>query len=294
MKIHSLCFLTALLIILSCSKNLQLDTPENVNTIKVLEPIRHFYGEDKNQFGELWLPDQEGPSPVVLVIHGGCWRSQYDYTLMDSMAYDLSMRGYAVWNIEYRRTEDNGGGWPGTFLDVGAALNHLKQLKSDYPIDLDNLLITGHSAGGHLALWLATAESLASTSDIYISDLLKIKGVVSLAGITDLNTYYSPSGCGSNTENLVGGKPGEFPMRYRQGSPISHVPIGVPVRLINGEEDNIVSIAHITPFYEKALNAGDDIKLITIPEAAHFEVITPGSNVWQEIVQSFEELIDKK
>ena len=206
---------------------------------------------------------------------------------------DLSIQGYAVWNIEYRRTEDAGGGWPGTFLDVGSALQHLTTIGGEYDLDLASILIAGHSAGGHLALWLGTMSRQSHESPLYSGNLPAIKGIVSLAGITDLTTYYAPSGCGDNTVKLTGGTPDQVPRRYLTGSPISFLPLNIPQILINGVEDDIVSIEHITPYFQKAKAAGDDVSLVKVENAGHFEVITPGSVAWEEIVKAFDLLLTK-
>ena len=147
--------------------------------------LRSAYGLDSLQFGELRLPEGKGLHPVVVIIHGGCWLNAYDLHLMAPMATALTQAGYATWNLEYRRVGDEGGGWPGTFLDIAAGLNHLKQLASAYDLDLSRIVVIGHSAGGHLALWLAGQHQLPGDSEIFTRNLVPISGVVSLAGITD-------------------------------------------------------------------------------------------------------------
>jgi len=252
--------------------------------------IKITYGEDPNQFGELRIPEGDSLFPVIVILHGGCWQSIYDKSLMDAMAEDLTNRGYATWNLEYRRI-GNGGGWPNTFLDVATGFKKLTDLAKTYPIDLQKILITGHSAGGHLALWLGAQNQLADSSEIKTQDLPKITGIVSLAGITDLETYLAPSGCGSSVDDLIGGGPTQFPERYFAGSPISFVPLCIPQVLINGEEDQIVPISHISPYYEMSVAAKDKIQLVSIPNAGHFEIITPGSNAWEAIIQAFADLL---
>src|SRR5690348_6511565 len=118
-------------------------------------PLRLAYGREYLQIGELYLPQTAGPYPVIPLIHGGYWRNRYDLTLMDGLAEDLARRGYAAWNIEYRRVGDKGGGWPGTLLDVALATDYARKLAPTYALDLQHLVPIGHSAGGHLAFWLA-------------------------------------------------------------------------------------------------------------------------------------------
>lgn len=263
------------------------------DTSEVIERIRIEYRSEAFNFGELILPEEGGKRPVIMIIHGGCWRSSYDYTLMDDMAADLANRGYITWNIEYRRTEDNGGRWPATITDAAYALKALENMAETYPIDLDRIVVTGHSAGGHLALMLGAQYKMPATHPLKVPDLPEIKGIVSLAGITDLVTYLAPTGCGSNVQNLVEGLPDEVPDRYRDGSPINYLPLGIPQRLVTGVDDAIVSIDHIQPYLDKAKDLGDNIALSAVPDAGHFEVIQPGSIAWDPIVTAFAELIEE-
>src|SRR5699024_7173940 len=110
------------------------------------------------------------PSAIIVTIHGGFWQSKYDLFENDPICEDLTKRGFATWNIEYRRVGEDGGGWPGTFNDLVSAINHLSALQQSYPIDLSNVIIIGHSAGGHLALWLA-ARSTLNRDDNYFTNL---------------------------------------------------------------------------------------------------------------------------
>ena len=119
------------------------------------------YGPGPQQFGELRLPDGAGPHPVVIVVHGGCWLAEYDLGYMSSLAAALTADGVATWSIEYRRVGDDGGGWPGTFDDVGAAADHLREIAAEHELDLERVVAVGHSAGGHLALWLAARHGLS-------------------------------------------------------------------------------------------------------------------------------------
>src|SRR6266516_7793120 len=126
--------------------------------------VRLSYGPETLQFGELHLPTGSGPFPTVILIHGGFWRNPYGYTLMTSLAEDLAARGIAVWNIDYRRIGDIGGGWPNTFLDVAKATDFLRSLAPTYALDINRVVTVGHSAGGHLALWLAARPHIPRDS----------------------------------------------------------------------------------------------------------------------------------
>ena len=173
------------------------------------------YAEHELAFGDLRLPEGDGPHPVVIVIHGGCWLAAYDLGHISSLAAAITAEGFATWSIEYRRIGDEGGGWPGTFVDVAAAADHLGVLGGDYPLDLDRVVVVGHSAGGHLALWLAARHKLAADDPLRGSAALPVDGVLSLAGITDLASYASPTGCGASVPGLLGGDPQDHADRLR-------------------------------------------------------------------------------
>lgn len=255
--------------------------------------VRLSYGPDTFQFGDLRLPVGKGPHKVVVIIHGGCWVSAIaDLTLMDAMATQLTQDGYATWNLEYRRIGDPGGAWPNTFLDVAKGINYLRTIADEYQLDLDHVVVTGHSAGGHLSLWQALQHQLPSNSEIFLKDPLPVSGVVSLAGIVDPSTYLLREGktCGSNVDELLGGFPEDVPQRYQEGAPIALLPAGVRTVLITGKQDKTVPIKHVKPYFEKAKAAGEWIKNIEVNNAAHFEVISPGSTAWPAIKKAIKKL----
>ena len=144
------------------------------------------YGDHPSQFGELRIPELPGPKPVVITIHGGFWQSKYGLEENDPLDEDLTSRGYATWNIEYRRVGEDGGGWPGTLMDVIDAVNHLTQIEERFQLDLSRVVILGHSAGGHLALWLASRMNKVQMDEINRTLLVPIQRVISLAGVSDL------------------------------------------------------------------------------------------------------------
>lgn len=293
MKTNILTLLIFLTMALPPDSRAQLMRVADVMALPIDPPtLKSAYGPDELQFGELRLPAGKGPHPVVVILHGGCWLNAYDLSLMDPMATALTRAGYATWNLEYRRIGDEGGGWPGTFLDVAAGVNHLRELALQYDLDLSRVVAAGHSAGGHLALWLEGQRPLPADSEIHTDDLLPIKGVVSLAGITDPETYLEREGqgCGTAVDELLGGLPEDVPQRYQQASPFALAPLGVRQVLITGEEDRIVPLAHIKPFYEKARAAGDRIQSAAVPEAGHFEVIAPGSVAWKTVEKAIRRL----
>jgi acetyl esterase/lipase len=249
------------------------------------------YGPESLQFGDLRLPEGEGPFPVVAIIHGGCWLAAYDLHLMDAMATDLTQRGYATWNLEYRRVGDEGGGWPGTFEDIADGLDKLRDLAETYPLDLGRLVITGHSAGGHLALWAGSRSCLTAKSPLYRSAPIKPSGIVSLAGIVDLEHYLvrTEGGCGSAVKDLMGGFPEDVAERYRQTSPVEMPLTGIARTLITGKQDPIVPVEHVARYREAHPDQQGMIEDRRVGGIGHFEVIAPDSKAWPDILDAIEQ-----
>ncbi len=233
------------------------------------------YGDDPLQFGELRLPAGDGPYPVVIVIHGGCWLAEYDLGYISGFADALTGGGVATWSIEYRRVGDEGGGWPGTFADVAAATDYVSTLAAEFNLDLDRVAAVGHSAGGHLALWLAGRKWLDGEDPLRGEVPLPLNGVVALAGIPDLAAYSSPDGCGAAVPGLLDGDPSDVADRLQRGSPIAMVPFGITQTLVIGELDPIVPATQATSFAEAARQMGDTVEVIEIADAGHFELIDP-------------------
>lgn len=242
------------------------------------------YGPDPLQFGELWLPKGEGPFPVVVLIHGGCWQASLPGTeLMDYLAADLRGRGYAVWNLEYRRIGHPGGAYPGTFTDVAAGLDHLRAIAGERRLDLARVVLVGHSAGGHLVSWAAARSGLPTSSPLWSADPLPVKGVVSLAGINDLEAFRAtgPDRCGGpqTIDDLVSAATRAGQDVYADTSPARLPAPSARVMVISGELDPIVPPSFGPPFAAlwKAPEA-------TIKDAGHFELIDPTSAAWKTVI----------
>ena len=233
------------------------------------------YGNDPLNFGELRLPAGDGPFPVVIVIHGGCWLAEYDLAYMSAWADAVTEAGIATWSIEYRRVGDPGGGWPGTFEDAARAADHLSDIARTYDLDLERVAAAGHSAGGHLALWLAGRHGLDREDPLRGDRPLALNGVVALAGIPDLAAYAAPEGCGSAVPSLLGGRPEDVPERTRRASPIEMLPVGVDLTMVTGALDSIVPAEQAHRFADTARRMGDTVEIIDIGGAGHFELVDP-------------------
>jgi acetyl esterase/lipase len=246
------------------------------------------YGNAPSQFADLWLPNEGGSYPVLVLIHGGCWRG--DLPGLELMAYaaeDFRQRGVAVWSVEYRRLGEPGGGYPGSFEDVANAIDWLRKLAKTKRLDLTNVVAVGHSAGGHLALWAAARRRLPKVSPLYSDDPLPIKAVVSLAGIGDLSMYRAqgPSACGGRRViDLLDGSATRRPSDvFTDTSPAEMLPINVPQAVISGALDPIVPAVFGRAYAAKAAAAGDPVQEITINGASHFELIDPQSTAFVKI-----------
>lgn len=256
-----------------------------------ITPLRLAYGADEFQSGELYLPMEPGPYPVAILIHGGYWRARYGLDLMNGLGEDLAGRGIAAWNIEYRRVGNPGGGWPGTFLDVARAADYLRQVAASYELDLSRVVPIGHSAGGHLALWLAARTRIPASSAISPRDEpLALAGAISLAGVLDLALAYQLHLSNDAVVELLGAPLTEMPQRYAEASPAALLPLGLPQVVIHGTEDEHVPIQVSREYVTAARAAGDPIDFFEPAGVDHFDVINAGTEVWALTVQELQTL----
>lgn len=231
------------------------------------------YGTDDLRSGELRLPKGKGPFPVAVVIHGGCWTASFDTRAGTTpLAEALRARGIAVWNIEYRRLGDPGAGWPGTFQDVAAGVDHLTALAKKHPLDLTRVTIVGHSAGGHLASWAASRPKLAGP---YGPGAIRPVSVVVIDGPSALAPFVGidQQVCGQPViVPLMGGTPADRADAYRIASPVDHLPLGTRQLLVEAELGPLMK-----PYAAAAKASGDTVEELVPPGANHFDIITPGS-----------------
>jgi acetyl esterase/lipase len=238
------------------------------------------YGPDPLQYAQLWLPDGPGPYPVVVLIHGGCWTTSIaDLTYFNYGAEDLRQRGLAVWSVEYRGVDKPGGGYPGTFQDVAAALQRLVQEAPSANLSLKHLVVAGHSAGGHLALWAAGQHRIAADSPLHADHPIKIAAVVDIAGIPNLKTDTNTA-CGADVIGQLTGRPtAARPDVYADTSPAALLPLGVPQVVIHGLEDVTVAPS-IGEAYAKAARAAGDHVVVKSPPGDHVDEVAPDQPAW--------------
>lgn len=252
-------------------------------------------GEGTSDKVDLWLPDGKGPHSVVLMVHGGCWQKEIaDRTLMNYAAEDLRQRGLAVWNIEYRGVDEAGGGYPGTFLDAAAATDALRIYAGQYNLDLKRLAAFGHSAGGHLSVWLAARPNLTKSSPLYQPDPLIIPAVVNSGGLADLeySEAHTLKSCLADVKDkLTGAASPERPNVYSDTSPAELLPIGAVVTSVNGGQDRIAP-GLLGDDFTKKLSASDSIaNYVQIESAGHVELIAPGTEAFKAQAKILEDLL---
>lgn len=248
------------------------------------------YGSLPHQFGDLRLPAGSGPHPVVVVVHGGFWRAKYDLEHVGHLCADLTQRGFATWSLEYRRVGHEGGGWPGTLEDVALGVDFLRTLERSHALDLSRVVALGHSAGGHLAMWLGARHRLPPGGPLHREDPLRLRGVVSLAGVVDLERAFAHRLGDGIVETFLGGPPASVPERYRTASPKALQPLGLPQVLVHGTEDDTVPVSMSEAFCARGCELGDPVRCITLPGAGHFEVIDPRSREWTDVVEAIQSL----
>jgi acetyl esterase/lipase len=229
------------------------------------------YGAHPDQVANLHVPASgAGPWPTVVLIHGGFWRERWDRTLMTPLAHDLATRGYAAWNVEYRRVGQEGGGYPGTLDDVAAAVDALADVAE---IDPKRVVVLGHSAGGHLALWLAAR----------LDSRVHMRGVVALAAVSNFARAHADALGGGAVADFLGAGPG-FEERVRAASPTERIPT-VPQLLVHGGDDDIVPPSQSRAYAELARGAGVAVELLELDGADHFDVVDVRHEAWQVVVE---------
>lgn len=245
------------------------------------------YGAAPAQVVELFLPKGEGPFPVVILIHGGCYLAEYEGLPQTSgIAGDLAQRGYAVWNVEYRKLGEDGAGYPGTFLDVADAVDRLRAEAPRYHLDPKRVVALGHSAGGHLALWAAARGKLSRSSPLWRAEPLPIRSVVSLGGIGDLEGQGAifAGACGPEPIPKIIDLAGR-PRPYADTSPAELLPTGARVTMISGEFDHVMPPATGRAYVERLRKAGDAGEAIAIPGVGHFDPVIPTTAAWGQVAE---------
>ncbi len=253
------------------------------------------YGTDSLQFGELRLPSGSGPHPLVIVVHGGCWYSPYASARNSAPLADaLTSAGMATWNVEYRRYDHPGGGWPGTFTDVAQATDFVRELARTHALDTTRIVAIGHSAGAQLAAWLPTRSRHSADSPLYAKAPLTLHGVVSLGGVMDMAEFQlrQQETCGNAAvESVMGGLPADVPARYEAVSPIQRLPLGIPHVHVSGSRDGIATPSVVDAFATAARAKGDNVRVVTVEGLGHHDVMAPQTAGGQAAIDAVRQLL---
>ena len=261
------------------------------------------YGDGPLRFGDLRIPaaPHGAKFPVAVFIHGGWWQSTYDLEYGGHLCAALKALGIATWSIEYARVGNPGGGWPGTMQNVAAGFDFLTNLAQTYPLDLKRIVVMGHSAGGHLAFWLAGRRHIPAESPLHNPQpTLELRGVIGLAAAADLRLVIDLGGLFQftsgkpSTRSLMGGLPVEVPDRYRAANPGDLLPLNVPQILLQGTQDDQIPAALPSRYAENARRQGDHVTVTMIPNADHFDVVDPESPAWPTVRSAIQQTLGLK
>lgn len=252
-------------------------------------------GDGATDIVDVWLPDATGPHPVVLMVHGGCWQKAVaDRTLMNYAAEDLRQRGLAVWNIEYRGVDEDGGGYPGTYQDVARAADALKDQAANYDLDLSRIAGIGHSAGGHLVTWLATRETLPEDSPLRSEDPLPLIGLINSGGLADLeaSVQVTQFDClGAIIDQLTGLPSEERANVFADTSPAQMLPVPGRFVSVSAAMDRISPPGLADEIAAKDQSAGGYGQAVIVPGNNHVDLIAPGTAAWDTQAALLEEML---
>ena len=252
------------------------------------------YGAAPSQFAELFLPAGRGPFPVAVLVHGGCWTKEFGgITQLRNMAGALAARGIAVWNMEYRRVDEEGGGYPGMYLDMHAALDALAAQAPRQPLDLNRIVAVGHSAGGQLVQWIAGRSRIPAGSSLYRADGLKIDRIVSLGGLADLRHEAAliKSSCDRDIAQLAGTPSAERPDVLADTNAADLIPNGSRTWLVTGALDTISPPRVAHDYAARAKAAGDAAEVVILPEASHYDEVAATSHGWPQVLRVIEQAL---
>jgi len=232
-----------------------------------------------------------------VLVHGGCFKTYGSVADLAAAGDALKRRGVATLNVEYRRVDQPGGGWPNTYLDVGNAVDHVRSLAMEHHFDLSRVVIVGHSAGGHLAMWAAARSRVPRGSALFMANPLAVRGVVDLAGPLDLtaNIEGYEGLCRDRViTNLMGGTPAAVPEHYAHASPMKLLPLGLPQVVVLGEYEEYVPLKSAQAYVQAAERMGDKVRMILIPGVGHFEIASPRAAIWPKVELAIRSLIEGK
>lgn len=254
------------------------------------------YGAAPSQYAELFVPPGAGPFPVAVLVHGGCWTAKFGgIGQFRNMAGALAARGIAVWNVEYRRVDEEGGGYPGMYLDMHAALDLLAAQAPAHQLDLNRIVAVGHSAGGQLVQWIAGRARIPAGSPLHHPNPLKIERIVSLGGLADLRHEAAliKSSCGRDLEQLAGLPSAARPDVLVDTNAADLMPNGTRTWLVTGALDTVSPPRVAHDYAARAKAAGDVAEVVILPEASHYDEVAATSPAWPQVLRVIETALDR-
>lgn len=253
------------------------------------------YGSAPSQYAELFLPAGKGPFPVAVLVHGGCWTKEFGgIQQLRNLAGALAARGIASWNVEYRRVDEAGGGYPGTYQDMNAALDTLAAQAGRYPLDLGRLVAVGHSAGGQLVQWMAGRARIPAASPLHPSGTLQVRRVVSLGGLADLRNEAAliQSSCDRTTVELAGSPSAARPDVFSDTNAAELMPNGSRTILVTGALDTVSPPRVARDYAQRARDAGDAAEVVILPGGSHYDEVAATSASWPLVLQAIESALE--
>ncbi len=245
------------------------------------------YGSAPSQYAELFVPAGDGPFPVAVLVHGGCWAIKFGgIEQMRNLAGALAAQGIAVWNVEYRRADEEGGGYPGTYQDINGALELLGAHAARHQLDLGRIVAIGHSAGGQLVQWIAGRNRIPASSPLFQANPLPLREIISLGGLADLRNEREliKASCGRDTVQLAGSPSAARPDVFSDTNAAELVPNGSRTVLITGELDTISPPRAAHDYAARVQLAGDAASVIILPGASHYDEVAASSPAFKLVL----------
>ena len=245
------------------------------------------YGSAPSQYAELFRPAGDGPFPVAVLVHGGCWTIKFGgIEQMRNLAGALAAQGIAVWNVEYRRVDEEGGGYPGTYQDMNAALDLLGEQAQRQQLDLGRIVAIGHSAGGQLVQLIAGRARFPASSPLFRADPLPVREIISLGGLADLRNERAliKHSCGRDTVELAGSPSAARPDVFADTNAAELMPNGSHTVLITGELDTVSPPRAAHDYAARARAAGDTASVVILPGASHYDEVAASSPAFKLVL----------
>jgi acetyl esterase/lipase len=262
------------------------------------------YGDHPDQIVDFYAPRNGATAaPLVVVLHGGAWRAPYDRQYLTPFCDFLARRGFAVANVEYRRGSGTAvphqgaegpvaGRWPETFDDVATALDAMPALAAEHLPSADprRTVVTGHSAGGQLALWAGARHVLPEGAPWRTPNSAALRGVVAIAPLAGFVLAEELGVCDGACVQFLGGMRELFDERRPYADPVELLPTGVATTLVQGRTDTTVPFELAEAYADAAAKAGEVVGVTFLEDVGHFAVIDPAADACAVVAEEIAQL----